>query len=155
MLRILSILAAVALLFYALYWRSLPPPKRRQHLYVLMIAAFLGVLLFLTLTGRLHGLIALGAALLPFLRHLLFVVKWLPFVRKWLARRRGAEPTPPVASVMTRSDALKILGLEEGATEEQIRQAHRALMQKLHPDHGGNDFLAAQLNQARDVLLGK
>lgn len=55
---------------------------------------------------------------------------------------------------MTRSDALAALGLTEGATPEEIVAAHRKLIQKLHPDRGGNDFLAAQINQARDVLLG-
>ncbi len=54
---------------------------------------------------------------------------------------------------MSEREALAILGLEDGATREQILLAHRRLMQKLHPDHGGNDYLAAQLNQARDTLL--
>lgn len=54
---------------------------------------------------------------------------------------------------MTREQALGILGLREGATREEIIAAHRRLMQKLHPDHGGSDFLAAQLNEAKRVLL--
>lgn len=54
---------------------------------------------------------------------------------------------------MSRDYALSILGLERGATPEQIRAAHRRLMVKLHPDHGGSSALAAQINQARDVLL--
>jgi len=53
----------------------------------------------------------------------------------------------------TRAEALATLGLNEDATEEEIVAAHRSLIQKLHPDRGGNDFLAAKINQAKDILL--
>jgi len=54
-----------------------------------------------------------------------------------------------------RAEALAILGLDEGSTEEEVVAAHRSLIQKLHPDRGGNDFLAAKINQAKDILLNK
>ncbi len=54
---------------------------------------------------------------------------------------------------MTVDEAYAILGLARGATPEQIKQAHHRLMVKLHPDHGGSDYLATQINRARDVLL--
>jgi DnaJ-domain-containing protein 1 len=57
-------------------------------------------------------------------------------------------------SDFTRAEALQILGLTEDASRDEIIAAHRKLMQKLHPDRGGNDYLAAKVNQAKDFLLG-
>jgi DnaJ family protein C protein 19 len=55
---------------------------------------------------------------------------------------------------MTRAEAYQVLGLKQGATEAEIRDAHRRLMMAAHPDHGGSDWLATRINQARDILLG-
>jgi len=54
---------------------------------------------------------------------------------------------------MDRAEALQILGLDEQATAADIKEAHRRLIAGLHPDHGGSDYLAAQINRAKDVLL--
>ena len=54
---------------------------------------------------------------------------------------------------MSREEALKILGLAEGASREEIIEAHRVLMQRNHPDRGGSTWLASQINRAKDLLL--
>ncbi|MGB2207446.1 MAG: hypothetical protein ACPH2A_04950 [Parvibaculales bacterium] len=74
-----------------------------------------------------------------------------------LARQIRASAPPPAQSpkqAMSRAEALDILGLEEGASETDIETAYKALIVKNHPDQGGTDWLAARLNEARDILLG-
>ncbi len=79
--------------------------------------------------------------------------RWL--LNAYMARRFGNRAAPPPSVDPTDADeAWRILGLEKGASREEILRAHKRLMQRLHPDRGGNDYLAAKVNAARDRLLG-
>jgi len=77
-----------------------------------------------------------------------------PNWREDMARQEG-EPASRPAGKMGREEALDILGLPADASDEDVRRAHRELMLRLHPDRGGSTWLAAQINEAKDVLLGK
>ena len=112
----------------------------------------LSLALLLILTGR--GGVALGA---------LTLFGPLVYQRWQAARGRRANPGtgagqagsgPPRSGPMTRDEAYAVLGLRPGASEPDIRNAHRRLMRGAHPDAGGSDWLAARINQARDILLG-
>jgi uncharacterized membrane protein len=89
----------------------------------------------------------------------------LRILEPYLERRLGADwrnahQAPPGStprgprSDMTRDEALAVLGLAEGASEDDIKAAHRRLIQRMHPDVGGSADLAARINRAKDVLLG-
>lgn len=117
----------------------------------------LSLALIMILTGRAGGAIAAGSLLLPLiwekLRGSAAAATFRPFAQ---AMGGGASrPPPPRGSGMTREEAYAVLGIAPGATEAEIRAAHKRLMRAAHPDNGGSDWVAARINQARDVLLGR
>jgi hypothetical protein len=77
---------------------------------------------------------------------------------RWREHAQGDAATGPgrtgwTGGKMTEEEAYQILGVEPGASADQISRAHRSLMKKLHPDQGGTTYLAARVNEAKDVLL--
>lgn len=115
----------------------------------LWVAGIGGLLLaaLLLLAGRGLGGLVILAALGPLL--------W-SFRASRSVPRPGHRPEPPRRSAggMTREEALAVLGLPPEADRAAIQAAYVRLMQAAHPDRGGSDWLAARINQARDVLLG-
>lgn len=161
-----GILAAVAfVVLIRLLWVS-QRPSRSTTTITLAAAVLVVGLAILAATGRLHWLAALGAALLPFLRRAGTLLRYLPLVgrlfgayqsaRGGFGAGQGAGGSAGARSVdgqMTLNQAREILGLGENPSRDEIVEAHRRLMQKIHPDRGGSTYLAQQLNEAKRVLL--
>jgi glucose dehydrogenase len=139
-----------------------PVAEQRKLLWRSAITALLLLLVMLVATGRMHWLVAIIGALLPFLRSLLGIgMQLLPL---WLRRKQSNTERPNQAPPAAKShsldiaEAMDILGLSGDIargeiTEKMINDAHRRLIQKVHPDRGGSDYLAAKINLARDLLL--
>jgi len=152
---------AVGLLCYAGFnWLSIQLRQKDavQRRRALMRAGFVllaVIIVVLTATGRLHWIGALIAAMIPVMKYILGIaLRILPFInRKGQARPEEAVHSQPRTTELSREEALKVLGLDESADREQIIDAHRKLMQKVHPDMGGSDDLAARINEAKRILL--
>jgi hypothetical protein len=151
MIMVLLGVASLLVLMWALGAFSRAQVATLKQL-AIWIAAIGGLLLAILLlfTGRLAGALPMLLLLGP------LVWSWVKEGQQ--ARRPGggsqSAPPPRSGGPMSRAEAYQVLGLQPGATEDDIRAAHRRLMQGAHPDHGGSDWLAARINQARDVLLG-
>lgn len=132
---------------YGLY-RFFLTANARQVMALFTVGGFLAVciaLFFLAVTGRLPAAIGLVAGVAP------FVLAWRQARLKHKEKKSTA--TGSGEKPMTRKDALDILGLKEDASAEDIKTAYKKLMKKVHPDQEGSEWMAAKLNQAKDILL--
>ncbi|WP_438958030.1 molecular chaperone DnaJ [Porticoccus sp.] len=154
------LLLAVGLVCYLLWqqYQRQPPELRRKALIRGGFYTLFGIILLLVVTGRVHWLLAAATAALPLLK-LLFglALRAWPFLQA-LRRKNQPPPQQQQASAgssgeLSQQEAFQLLGLQPGASRQAIIDAHKRLIQKLHPDRGGNDYLASKLNAARDLLL--
>lgn len=160
---ILGIALTVLLFLLLRQWSRLDPAARRR-------GGFWGVALgvgalctLLVVTGRLHVIGGLVAALVPFAHR-----GWRAF-QLWLLWRRIRTAGPDGGAHQNEDDterstlegsggmglaeARDVLNVPDDAGRDEIVKAHRRLIQKVHPDHGGSDELAARVNEAKAVLI--
>lgn len=164
MVQLLLLLISIALLIITVAKIRSLPPQKKKWLFIQIGIGVCGIsLLFILMTGRIHWLGIVVGALIPILKA--FLAKPASNAESQPHSETAAETNPdhhsqPPATpaAMAIKEALNILGLEGDITTGEITpelviDTHRKLIQKFHPDRGGNDYLAAKINQAKDVLL--
>lgn len=160
MARLLILLAAIAIALILWHKISKASGSERKKLVFWSIAGVILAILFgLAVTGHLNVITAAIAGLVALLPRAFQLVKYLPFLsRLYQQGRQGQQqaksPPPRGRSTMSTEEAMEVLGLKPGYSREDVIQAHRRMMQKVHPDRGGSDYLAAQINRAKETLLG-
>lgn len=157
-LRLLLAVGGLLALWWGLrWWSKAPPDKARKALVGAALAALVIGGVALVVTGKLAGLFAILAGLSPWIGRAMRLHQLWRAIRRMSGRAAAAEAppsSPPADTAMTRAQAYEVLGLQPGATPDEVREAHRRLMRAAHPDAGGSTWIAARLNQARDILLG-
>ncbi len=161
-MSLLLVLAGIGLWLLLLRTPGTLPSQTRRNLRRAITITGIGIGLVILVRIGQPGLAAAGALLTaawrlvgPLLPRLLPLLFAPPARQSARAAQESSEPTTNVSSQMTRAEALEVLGLAEGVSDEAIRQAHAELIKKVHPDRGGTSYLAARVNLARDLLLPK
>ncbi len=150
---IIGLLLAVLLLFLLSSWANATVATAKRSLMWAIIGVCLLLALLLLATGKaLLAAVPAGYAML----RMFGPMAASRLLKNFKMRKPGFGGSGSSAgqSSMSRTEALEVLGLEEGAGETEVNEAYRRLMAQVHPDKGGSDWMAAKLNDARKTLLG-
>ena len=157
MARIIILIAVIGIAL--ILWHKISKangPERKKLVIWSIIGSIVVILGLLAVTGHLNVItaaIAGGVALLP---KLLSLARYLPFINRLYTQhnqQRGQTPPKRSAQSMSTDEAMEVLALKPGYSDDDVIQAHRRMMQKAHPDRGGSDYLASKINTAKDTLL--
>lgn len=138
------------------------PKERRKLLLQWSLIGLAIVAVLAAVTGRLHWVGAAVAVIIPVLgKFFSFLIRHLPWLAPLISKHaRGTQKEKMEGDTgaqseipLTPAEARRILGVAPGANRDEILYAHRRLIQKLHPDRGGSDYLASRVNAAKELLL--
>lgn len=160
--RLIILIAIIAIAL--ILWNKIQKAsgeQRKKLIFWSLIGGVGGILAILALTGHLNIITAAIAGLVALVPRALSLLKYLPFISRLYAQNKQqndqqysqTQPPPNNNAKMTPEQAREILALKPGHSRDDVIQAHRRMMQKIHPDRGGSDYLAAQINKAKDTLL--
>jgi hypothetical protein len=159
MARLVILLAVLAIAL--ILWHKITKAsgaERKKLIFWSITGTVIAILAGLAVTGHLNLITAAVAGLVALLPRAMQSLKYLPFLSRLYQQGRQGQhqahtPPPRGKTAMSSEEAMEILGLKPGYSREDVIQAHRRMMQKVHPDRGGSDYLAAQINRAKETLL--
>ena len=138
-------------------WQKVPKQGRKKFGKQSILWLIALIVLGLVVTGRAHWLMGVLAALLALAGRAVQLAQFIPVFKKIFGEAQASQNNeaskPATTDSMSRHQAADILGVKINASDEEIRTAHKKLIQKMHPDRGGSDALAKQINLAKDLLL--
>ncbi len=143
------------IVFNAKRWEKLSKPEQQDFSKKIAIWGGLSVILILVAAGRASWITGLIAGLVAVASRASQLAPYFPMFKKFFGEAPNAQPSNQGLDLnnMSRQQAADVLGVDIQAPIDDIKLAHKKLMQKIHPDRGGSELLAKQINTARDVLL--
>ena len=154
---LIAIIGVALLLWYKI--KLAKPAEKKKLVFWSILGILAAVLLLLAMTGHLNVITAAIAGLFALAPRAIQYARYIPFIKQTLNQNKTQNQQSQHQSggsssqQMDKAQAYQVLGLQPGCSREDILLAHKRMMQKMHPDRGGSDFLAAQINQAKDILL--
>ncbi|MFA5983215.1 MAG: DnaJ domain-containing protein [Methylococcaceae bacterium] len=158
MLLIITVIVVIYYMLQGMLKASSTAWLRNTKHWALVAAVVLFVVLLLT--GRLNAVLAVTVAgIATVLRFLPLLLRYAPVLQKlwpkFFSQQESQHTGQTSSKAMSIAEAYDVLGLKADASQQDILQAHRRLIQKIHPDRGGSDYLAAKINLAKKTLLKK